>query len=630
LNFARRLLLRACYVLSIAALTGCGSTAALDASPAVASVPSVATARNGASAAKARIVRTVSAAGFGGTRVTFEHSLICDNGILIAAFAAHYGISTIYVPVTADDISSLLNRNPTTVKNFEAMLSVAQVYLVAGDATWLATPAALPPDVTSLADIATMFPKVAGILYAFDPEQSTAWNSSQRPALIAAYFTLISTIQNSPSAAAFASSLFLAHTDYGTIKSGGKPTAPTMIARLQASPKYGGTVLMVAGGSATAQLANLSRVLAQLTQPFTIESSASPYGGNSYYGQSASYLAANQSQLAQTVAAQNPGLTGTEVNGWNDLYNGLLRILPQPPVFTGALATGRLVPPPGSTYLGGYVNPAGGGSTPEQTAALEAQIGRPLAYNMHFYGWTNPFPGVPEADDVAHGRIPLIAWNCGDSDARVAAGDDDAKIIRRAKAIKAFGAPIIVRWFWEMNLDDTNNAPRTQCYDPATDLPAGYFAPGPYLAAWAHIRAVFARQGVTNVVWLWCVANAHGGPGQYYPGDAAVDWVGMDDYDTNDVSLHDTFFILAEELSQFQEKPFMITETGAHAANQVAFATGADSELQSAFPWVRGVGYLDSTGDFQTWTLSTAGLSAFKTFAQSPYMSAMESSAPIR
>ncbi len=628
--FAPRSIRRAFYALSLVAVSGCASAQTSDAPAVVPAAPGLSAQRSGAAPQTSRIVRTVSAAGFGGTRVTFEHSLICDNGILIAAYAAHYGITTIYVPVTADDISSLLNRNPTTVKNFQAMLAVAKVYIVAGDATWLATPSTLPTDVASLARIATMFPTVAGILYAFDPEQSTAWNSSQRPALIAAYFTLIATIQDSQSASAFATSLFLAHTDYGAIKSGAKPTAPTMIGQLQASPNYGGTVLIVAGGSATAQLANLSGVLGQLTRPFTIESSASSYGANSYYGQSASYLATNQTQLAQTVAERNPEFNGTEMNGWNDLYNGLLTVLPQPPVFTGVLATGRLVPPAGTTYLGASVNPVGAGSTPAQTAAFEAQIGRPLAYDMHFYGWTNPFPGSLEADDVAHGRIPLIAWNCGDSDARVAAGDDDANIIRRAKAIKAFRSPIIVRWFWEMNLDDTNNAPRTQCYDPASDLPAGYFAPGPYLAAWAHIRTVFARQGVTNVVWLWCVANAHGGPGQYYPGDAAVDWVGMDDYDTNDVSLHDTFFILAEELSQFQEKPFMITETGAHATNQVAFTTGAASELQSAFPWVRGVGYLDSTGDFQTWTLSTAGLSSFATFAQSPYMAAMESSAPVR
>jgi len=555
--------------------------------------------------------------------------LDCDNGILIANYAAQYGISTIYVPVTGDDISSLANANPTTVKNLTAMLAVANVYFVAGDPTWLTTPTVLPPDVASLARIATMFPNLAGILYAFDPEQSAAWNSSQRQTLIANYFTLIGTIQSSPSAASFKSTLFTADTNYATYKVGSAPAAPTMLAQLQTVPGYGGAVLAVHGGSESAQLANLTGVLSKLTKPFTIEASTSPYGGSTYYGQSASYLAANLTQLAQAIAAQNSALAGVEVNGWSDLHNSLQSILPEPPVFTGNLATGPLVPPAGTTYLGAFVDFAGGGPTPAQTAEFETQIGRTLAYNMHFYGWQGAFPGANEADDVAHGRIPVIAWNCGDTDARVAAGDDDAKIIARAKAVKAFGSPVMIRWFWEMNLNDTNNAPRKQCYDPASDLPGGYFAPGPYISAWNHIRAVFASQGVTNAVWLWCVANAHGGPAQYYPGDGAVDWVGMDDYDTTDVSLQNTVSILAEELSQFQEKPLMITETGAHAANQVSFLTGAANVLQTNFPWVRGIGYLDSTGNFQTWTLSTAGLSAFTTFAQSPYMSAMESSAPL-
>jgi hypothetical protein len=634
---------RALVAATAAVLAGCAGSAGPGAPPATGAVSlatgavSLATgagtlasgAHRGARPDSVRPRQTGSPSGFSGMRVTFEHSLICDNGILIANYAAQYGISTIYVPVTGDDISSLANANPTTVKNLAAMLAVANVYFVAGDPTWLTTPTVLPPDVVSLAHIATMFPKVAGIVYALDPEASTAWNSSQRQSLIANYFTLIGTIQSSPSASSFKSTLFTADTNYATYKVGGAPAAPTMLVQLQKVAGYGGAVLSVHGGSESAQLANLTGVLPQLTKPFTIEASTSPYGGSTYYGQSASYLSANLTQLAQVVAAQNSALAGVEVNGWSDLHNSLQSVLPEPAVFTGTLATGPLVPPAGTTYLGAFVDFAGGGPTPAQTAAFEAQIGRTLAYNMHFYGWQGAFPGANEADDVAHGRIPIVAWNCGDTDARVAAGDDDAKIVARAKAVKAFGSPIMIRWFWEMNLDDTNNAPRKQCYDPASDLPAGYFAPGPYISAWNHIRAVFASQGVTNAVWLWCVANAHGGPAQYYPGDAAVDWVGMDDYDTTDVSLQQTFSILAEELSQFQEKPFMITETGAHAANQVPFLTGAANVLQTNFPWARGIGYLDSTGNFQTWTLSPAGLSAFTTFAQAPYMSAMESSAPI-
>jgi len=563
-------------------------------------------------------------------RVTFAHSLICDNGILIANYAAQYGISTIYVPVTGDDISSLANGNPTTVNNLNAMLAVANVYFVSGSSTWLATPTVLPPDVVSLAQIATMFPNVAGILYDFDPEKSAGFNTSQRQALIANYFTLIGTIQSSPSAAAFKTTLFTADTSFATYKVRSLPGAPTMLAQLQTVPGYGGVVLAVHGNSESAQLANLTNVLPQLTTPFTIEASTLPNAGSNYYGQTASYLNENLTQLAQDVSAQNSALTGVEVNGWTDLYNSLQAILPQPAVFTGTLATGPLVPPAGSIYLGAYVNPAGTDQTPAQTAAFETQIGRTLAYDMHFYGWKNAFPGANEADDVANGRIPVIAWNCGDTDARVAAGDDDAMIIARANAIAAFGSPVMIRWFWEMNLSDTNDPPRTQCYDPASDLPAGYFAPGPYINAWNHIRAVFASQGVTNVVWLWCVANAHGGAAQYYPGDSAVDWVGMDDYDTTNVSTQNTFFTLAEELSQFQEKPFMITETAAHAANQVPFLTGADQVLQTEFPWISAVGYLDSTGTSQNdWILTSDGLSAFATLAQSPYMSAMESSAPF-
>jgi hypothetical protein len=571
---------------------------------------------------------TGSPSGFSGMRVTFAHSLLGDNGTLIANYAAQYGISTIYVPVTGEDISALLNANPTTVANLQAMLAVANVYFVDGDLSWLATPTVLPPDVASLASIATMYPQVAGILYAFNPEQSPVW-SSQRQSLIANYFTLIGTIQSAPSAASFSTTLFMAQPNYATFKVGSGPGVPTMLEQLQTVPGYGGVVLAVPGNSESAQLASLTKALPQLTKPFTIEASTAPKG-STYYGQSASYLATNLTQLSQDVTAQNSALAGVEVNGWSDQYNSLQSILPEPAVFNGNLAAGPLVPPTGTMYLGAYVDPAGPpGPTPAQTAAFETQIGRTLAFNLHFYGWPAKFPGPNEADDVAHGRIPVIAWNCGDTDARVAAGDDDAIIIARANAVKAFGSPVMIRWFWEMNLSDASNPPRTQCWDPVSDFSGGFFAPGPFINAWNHIHAVFASQGVTNAVWLWCVANAHGGASQYYPGDGTVDWVGMDDYDMTNVSMQNTFFNFAEELSQFQEKPLMITETGALAANQVPFLTGADGVLQTNYPWARGIGYLNSVGSSQNWTLTTDGLSAFTTFAQSPYMSAMESSAPI-
>jgi hypothetical protein len=598
------------------ALAGCGggSTSGAPYAPSA----SLSIARAASSAA------TPGPHGFAGMRVGFEHSLICDNGVLIGAYAKKWGITTIYVPVAGDDVASLENRNPTTIKNLQAMTSVANVYFVTGDTSWLATPTSLPPDAAALARIAAANPRVAGVLYAVDPEAAADWNSNKRQSVVSSYFALVSTLQSAPGASSFKQSLFLSHPDFATVTYTGSTSQPppTMLAQLQSEPRYGGTVMIVPGNSESVQYANLQPALTALTKPFTIEASASKYGPNTYYGQTPASVSSNLWKLTSAVAAKNSQLALVEVNGWNDLYNSLQTIFPQPPVFTGTLASGPLVPATGTTYLGAYADPQGPPATPAQTAAFEAAIGRKLAYNMHFYGWKESFPTDGDRDDVANGRIPLDAWNCGDSDANVANGADDAIIVQHAQAIKAFGSPIFIRWFWEMNLNDTNNPPRMQCYDPKSDLPDGYFAPMQYIRAWTHIRSIFAQQGVTNVVWLWCVANAHGGPGQYYPGDSEVDWVGMDDYDTNDVSMHDTFFILANELSQFQEKPFMITETGAHADVQSSFLDGGANELQTNFPWARAVGYLDAQGSFQNWVLTSGGLTSFATFATTPYMSA--------
>lgn len=591
------------------ALTGCGGRqhAALP--------PQTAGARTRLS------VHPAGESGFAGTRATFEHSLVCDNGVLIANYAKQYGITTIFVPVGGDDIGSLLAGNPTTVKNLQAMMSVATVYMVSGDVSWLSSPTSVPADVPNLGKIAAMYPSLGGILYAVDPEQSAQWNTGGRQTVIQNYFTLVQTLLDAPAQQQFAQTWFLAHADFGSVKVGN--SGSTMLQDLESSQGLTGVDLLVPGNSAATQFKNVQNDLSQLVKPFWVESSAVKYNPAGYYGKSPSYLKTNQQQLAADIEAQSTSLAGLQMNGWSDLYDSLQSILPQPPVFNGVLPTGPLVPAAGTTYLGAYVNPNGTGQTPAQTLAFETSIGRTLAYNMHFYGFRQNFPGSQETDDIQHGRIPVIAWNCGDTDARIASGADDGIITTRAKALKAFGAPVMVRWFWEANLNDTNDPPRTQCYDPNTDLPDGYFSPEEYIAAWRHVHQLFVSAGATNVVWLWCVANAHGGPSQYYPGDDVVDWVGIDDYDDNNVSMQSLFYIPDNELAQFQEKPFMVTETGAHPNAQSVFLTNAASVLQNDYPWIRALGYLDSKGTYQNWVLTQSGLSLFTTFAQSPYMSAM-------
>jgi hypothetical protein len=280
---------------------------------------------------------------------------------------------------------------------------------------------------------------------------------------------------------------------------------------------------------------------------------------------------------------------------------------------------GPLVPPAGSIYLGAFVNPINTGTDASNIAQLESQIGRHFALSLHYYGWAGPFPGPNEAADSAAGRIPIISWNCGVTNAVVASGAQDANIISHAVALRAYGKPVFLRYMWEMN-NPIDLGGRTQCVNPATDNATGSFSPTDFVAAWNHIRAIFVAQGATNVAFLW---NPGGGekvsPAAYYPGAASVDWVGFDDYDRSNESFQATYGIYASLLAY--GKPIIIAETGANPAYQPTFFAAAVPTLQSSFSAVKGFVYFDAPGRF-SWNLTPAGLTAFATMSQSPYLSA--------
>jgi hypothetical protein len=293
--------------------------------------------------------------------------------------------------------------------------------------------------------------------------------------------------------------------------------------------------------------------------------------------------------------------------------------LPTPPT--------NYVPPPGSIYLGAYVNPSQQPDPPPTLiAGLEQQIGRRFALGLHYYGFYQNFPGPDDYDDVANGRIPVDSWNCTPSNATIAAGNADQAIKARADAIKAFGHVIFLRYMYEMELASTTRW-RPFCYDPNTDLPNGVFSPQYFIAAWKRIRAIFAQEGATNVIWLWNPAGEKN-LGEYYPGASEVDWVGLDRYDTGDLTPTDTFSA-AYSLLQGLGKPIMIGETGAQLASQNEFFTDLPSTLSTQFPLVKAVNYFDSSRKDNyfagySWVLDPATMSAFTTMANSPYMTAYE------
>ncbi len=194
---------------------------------------------------------------------------------------------------------------------------------------------------------------------------------------------------------------------------------------------------------------------------------------------------------------------------------------PEPAEAAGARPDGPLVPAAGF-YVGAYTKHPDGYNRDKQQAAItdmEAQLGRRLHIDHHFYEWGDEFPTWREPWDLENGRIPMISWNGKPAYASdIAAGRQDHVIVARANAVKALGSEVFIRWFWEM---DGNKKAE--------------FAQGPdnYKAAWKRIVDIFRQLGATNAVWVWCPNASAIGDREampFYPGPEYVDWVCGDGY----------------------------------------------------------------------------------------------------
>ena len=283
--------------------------------------------------------------------------------------------------------------------------------------------------------------------------------------------------------------------------------------------------------------------------------------------------------LTVTPIAVGSG-TITIYNVTDPTKNGLVQVgvataVPSPTIPPTAPPT--VVPTPniritGNAIFVGINNPAGG------VPALEAQVFTPpspgqsprvFAIHLIYPGWTDlqhindsPCPNNPisaqnacqyaQADKAA-GRIPNFAWNCGDLNANVAAGNDDTMLQNTAKAVAAFNYPVMIRWLWEMNLGGAA-ANHPTCYDGPDGSPtgndnngpdgingstgtAGFFDGPTYAAAYQHIWNVFNTAGVTNATWVFNPGNGNGSiqyAYMYFPGSSYVDWLAQDTYDRSD------------------------------------------------------------------------------------------------
>lgn len=203
-------------------------------------------------------------------------------------------------------------------------------------------------------------------------------------------------------------------------------------------------------------------------------------------------------------------------------------------------------------------------------------VGAPVA----LYGWFSAWEGQPDFDAerataaLARGAVPLVTWEPWQPGAgvdqpeyaltRIAAGEHDEYIRTYAQQVRDWGGTLAVRFVHELNAP---HYPWSVGVNGNTAEDA--------IAAWRHVQSVFEVEGA-DVVWVWAV-NVSGDTTvpyeEFYPGDDAVDWVGLDGYNGGDAlpwggwrTPEQLLGDDVEALDELSDRPLLVTEVGSAEA----------------------------------------------------------------
>jgi hypothetical protein len=192
---------------------------------------------------------------------------------------------------------------------------------------------------------------------------------------------------------------------------------------------------------------------------------------------------------------------------------------PVTPADTARLDSKARLEPPTGCYIGAFIDRDNhlestmqdGGQTHGNAQQFEQLVGKAHASYFMYLSYGKAFPAQWVETLKEAGAIPHISWEPnGMSDVH-----DDEYLRRFVAAARAADWPIFIRFACEMNGNWTSYHA-----DPAL-----------YRKTFAMVHHAF--QDCPKVAFIWCPnAVPRANIDDYYPGDAAVDWVGVNFYST--------------------------------------------------------------------------------------------------
>ena len=278
--------------------------------------------------------------------------------------------------------------------------------------------------------------------------------------------------------------------------------------------------------------------------------------------------------------------------------------------------------PDEGVLLGVYTKPKDGDWTQAGIKRRFNQVqdysGRDLDAGHYFYNMNESFPTWREQWHSDEGRVPLVSWAAVDVK-QVTNGVYDSQIIARANAVKDFGEPILLRWFWEMDGNKHGDLSGT---------------PAQYIAAWKYIVGKFRDRNVDNAQFVWCPnadAFKRGTAAQWYPGDAWVDWMCADGYNWTPGKPNTQWRGPSDIFQPYYDwavghnKPMMIGETGVQERNSGEKGNWYRqwvTDLKNNMPEIDLVMFYDSDVIYDWWMdTSQSSRNGWRDMATDPYMS---------
>jgi mannan endo-1,4-beta-mannosidase len=271
--------------------------------------------------------------------------------------------------------------------------------------------------------------------------------------------------------------------------------------------------------------------------------------------------------------------------------------------------------PTGNRYLGVSVQHTNLIAPTDQAMGITANV------TALYFSIGASIPMQTVANLCAQHIFPIIVLqDATKSPAQIASGADDKALQSYALALGTMQTPV------GMVFDHEFNGPWS---------PWGYknVAPAQFVAAWRHIVTLFRDNGATNVTWIWnpnvTTPYTASSPQPWYPGDAYVNWIGLDGYfySTSD-TYASVFTPTIDQIRAFTKRPQIIMETGANPTSGRPRAITSIFQGAKNTPGLLGLIYFDfDKTSVHNWYINEEppALAAFKAGASS-YLGAAGSS----